>query len=639
MAEVRSPVRKVVLQIRAKFHTLFPYTALDTLRIRPNASYQSAPDSNKTSDLYRRFRNAFEAIVAVQNPAIARQEFGDWFVRVPPLEETLRESCMGELDSIRFLLGSTGIGKSTLLRYVFRTADVPRVDGDSLFIPFCFNSRLGENDFFNPIAAAASRIVMETFSISFQLNAFYDVIRTHRPHLLELDRSLPETATWEERLLALKRSSLLEYELEKLKFLVPKTPIVRVVLIVDDVEALPFGEQEHVIGTICKAYSFLQLQPERSFGVKGIISCRPNTHSLLRKRAWYPAYPFDQSIHISASVDLEKLFQARFEAATKKTSAGKDPANRPEWDRAYEILLKLVEQLSLRYELELTTLCNHNVRRALYEFGQLLANRRWFQRDQVVSPSFIIRESDYALNEVAVYRALALRNGEVYPGRDSIIANLLHNTPDEGSDLLVTYIIRYLLNQKSAGEEAGRSQIHTSRLRDDFSLLFDSVTDTSDVELCLTYMIDSKLLEVESVGGKDVISLTPKAETLWKMLQSNSICLEFFRDDTFQEVSDVAAGRLERHHPDQTFLSLLAFFDFIVAAEKRRVWNAISSNSLRAYLSRFGQQTLGRLLSFGIHHSIDRYYFRRGPGQAVVDALRASDAKVAEVESLIKGPH
>jgi hypothetical protein len=609
------------------------------VRIRPNASYQSAPESSKTSDLYRRFRSAFEAIVAVQNPAIARQEFGDWFVRVPPVEELLHDSCMGEMDAIRFLLGSTGIGKSTLLRYVFRTATVPRIDADSLIIPFGFNSRLGENDFFNPLAAAASRVVMEKFSIPFQSDAFYEFVNAHRPDLLELDRTLPETATWEERLLALKRSSLLEYELEKLKFLVPKTPIVRVVLIVDDVEALPFDEQELVIRTICKAYSFLQVQAQRTFGVKCIISCRPNTHSLLRKRAWYPAYPFDQPIHISASVDLEKLFEARFEAATKKTSAGRDAANRPEWDRAYEILVRLVEQLSSRYQLDLTTLCNHNVRRALYEFEQLLANRRWFQRDQVVSPSFIIRESDYALNEIAVYRALALRNGEVYPGRDSIIANLLHNTPDEGSDLLVTYIIRYLLNQKSAGEEGGRSQIHTSRLKDDFALLFDSVTDSSDVELCLDYMVDSKLLEVESVQGKDVISLTPKAETLWKMLQSNSICLEFYRDDTFQEVPELAAGRLERHHPDQTFLNLFVFFDFIVAAEKKRVLNALSNNSLRAYLSRFGQQTLGRHFSLGIHHSIATYYFRRGPGEAVLDALRASDAKVAEVESLTKGPH
>lgn len=606
------------------------------MRIRPNATYQAAPDSNKPSDLYRRFRKAFDALVAVENPGIARHEFGEWFVRVPALEEDLRESCMGEQDSIRFLLGSTGIGKSTLLRYTFRTDNVPRIDADSLVIPFCFNSHLGENDFLNPLAAAASRLLMERFSLLFRSEEFYQFVNAQRPDLLELDAELHETATWEERLMGLKRSSRLSYELEKLKFLVPKTPLVRVVLIVDDVETLLFDTQEFVIGNVCKAYSFLQAQPERKFGVKCIISCRPNTHSLLRKVAWYPAYPFAKSIYISASVELEKLFQARFESAIKKTSAGKDPANRPEWDRAYEIVLRLVEQLSSRYELDLTTLCNHNVRRALYELEQILANRKWFQKDHVASPSFVIKESDYAVNEVAVYRALALRNGEVYPARDSVIANLLYNTPDEGSDLLVTYIIRYLLNQKSAGEEGGRSQIHTSRLIDDFTLLFQGLTDVEEIQACRGYMIDSKLLDVESVRGKDVISLTPKAETLWKMLQSNSICLEFFRDDTYQEESNLAGGRLDRHHPDQTFLNLLTFSNSIIVAEKKRIVNAIKNGSLRAYLSRFGEQTLGRYLSQGIHHSIDRYYFRRGPGEAVLDALRASDAKVAEVESLIK---
>lgn len=61
------------------------------------------------------------------------------------------------------------------------------------------------------------------------------------------------------------------------------------------------------------------------------------------------------------------------------------------------------------------------MRRALGELQKLLTNRRWFQRDKVMSPAFTIREADYAVNQAAVYRALALHNGDVYPARDQLL--------------------------------------------------------------------------------------------------------------------------------------------------------------------------------------------------------------------------
>jgi hypothetical protein len=605
------------------------------MRTRPNATHRNLQFPGKPNDLYRRFRKTFDAITSIENPAIARNEPKDWFVSEPIVETALQESASGEMDSIRFFLGSTGIGKSTMLRHVFEAAHAPLIKDDYLLIPFCFNSRWPAIDVFNPTTAAASRYLSDAQGLAFNAQAFYKSIRADRPDFLELDPALPETATDDERLSAFKRLNLASYELEKLKWFLSQSTLKRVVLIVDDVESLPFDTQATFILDICRAYVHLQSQPARKFTVKCIISCRPSTHSLLQMQPWFSVYSFEREVTIPNAVDLEALFSARFRSALIQLQ-GTDTARTEDWHKAYDILLRLIRQVSDKYAIPLTHLCNNNVRDALYEFQQLLTNRKWFQRDKVVSPAFAIRETDYAVNEVAVYRALALRNGESYPGRDSVIVNLMHNTPDDSSDLLVTYVIRYFLNHTNSGNPSDGSQIAKATLCNELVMLFPEIAGPAVIEDCIQYMLGARLVDVECVKGEDILILTPRAHTLWRMLQSNSICLEFFRDDTYQDATPVTPlSPVDYHHPDQTFPDVISFLTEIENSERRRVLNAIKWNLLPTYVARFGEQTLCRYLIGGVRHSLAHFYFKTSIPKKVDGALLIVEHDVEDLEGII----
>jgi hypothetical protein len=608
--------------------------SLHPVRIRPNEQLQSAAATGKPSDLHRRFQKAFDAVVAVENPAVARHEFRDWYVSVPYIESALNESTTGEIDSLRFFLGSTGIGKSTMLRYVFQAAQEPIIRDDYLLVPFCFNSRQTTIDVFNPVARAASRHLSETLSIPFDSKELYASVKRYRPDLLELDRTLPESATDEQRLQAFQRHEETHYELEKLKWFLTHSPLKRVILVIDDVESLEFDAVEQLILDICKAYAHLQNQIPRKFSVKCIISCRPSTYALLRKKHWYGVYSFDEPLSIQTAVGLQELFTARFRSALKKLDLA---SRKDEWERAYGVLMKIVSHVSDKYEIRLTHLCNNNVREALREFKQLLMNRRWFQRNKVVTPSFTLQEGDFAVNEAAVYRALALRDGDVYPARDTVIVNLLHNTSDERSDLLVTYVIRYLLNHKNAGDEPGDSQVAKAILCNDLANLFPDITGSALIDDCIDYMVGASLLETDHVQGEDILILTLRAQALWGMLQTNSICLAFFRDDTYQlEAPLLPLSPVDHQYSEHTFADVIAFVSQIANSERIRVQNAIKYNLLPDYVARFGEKTLSRHLIGGVGPSLNRFYFKHGgPPESIKGLLRLLDNDVRDLEIII----
>jgi hypothetical protein len=604
------------------------------MRVRPNAHLTIKEPPRQPSDLYRRFRRPFEAVVAQENPAIARHELKDWYVSMPEVETALNEIVAGEIDSLRFLLGSTGIGKSTTLRYVFEAAQEPRITNDYLLVPLCFNSRIPAIDIFRPVARSASRHLAESLRIPFDRQGLYDAIKRTRPDLLELDKTVPETASDLDRLAAFKTAQETHYELEKLKWLLSKSGLKRVLLVVDDIESLPFETIEELLLDVCRAYSHLQNQVPRRFAVHCIISCRPSTHALLQKEQWYGVYSFDEPIFLNTAVSLEKLFRVRFHSALKNLDL---VSNRDEWQKAYDILLRVTTHLADKYNLDLTYLCNNNVRNALREFKELLANRRWLQKDMIVTPSFALREEDYAVNEAAVYRALALRNGSVYPAKDTVIVNLFHNTPDEGSDLLVTYVIRYLVHHRLAGDTLGEAQVDKAVLCNDLAILFPGIVGPKLIDECIHYMMEKRLADTDQVRGRDIVVLTLRAQTLWRSLRGTSICLSFFRDDTYHDEAPYQPlSPVDYRHEDQTFADIFGFLTQIVAAERLRVENAIKYKLLPDYVARFGQQTLSRHLIEGIGHSLGSFYHRqRNPPAAIAGIWKLVDADIKELEALI----
>ena len=135
-------------------------------------------------------------------------------------------------------------------------------------------------------------------------------------------------------------------------------------------------------------------------------------------------------------------------------------------------MMKIVNGLNVKYSSVIVGLANHNIRNALQHFRTLLENRRWFQRDAYDSPAFEIAELNFAVNDAGVIRALAMPHDDIYfDTHRTLIANIIHNTADPNSNLLVSYVIRYMLQRVKTTDLAQVWQAF------DLSNLFNVVKD------------------------------------------------------------------------------------------------------------------------------------------------------------------
>src|ERR1017187_1487370 len=87
---------------------------------------ESAPTAipEPFSDLYKRFWKHFKFLLSPLDPSAMRRGLPDAYVSLPSIEEQLSNLLFLEpVDSVAFLVGHTGIGKSTVLRHVCACGD------------------------------------------------------------------------------------------------------------------------------------------------------------------------------------------------------------------------------------------------------------------------------------------------------------------------------------------------------------------------------------------------------------------------------------------------------------------------------------------------------------------------------------
>lgn len=599
------------------------------MRDKINKLHKPRPDGSFGNDLYRKFKKAFDLLLAADSPAISRQEYRDWHVSTPELEEELRSASENLRDTFRFILGPTGIGKSTLIRYVFALDQAPVIKDRTLYIPIFLNNRRPHHELFDAVIRVCCRRLGKS---EINVEALYDFIDQNRPDLLDLDPSSSGRSK-EGSLGALREKSPFAYEMERLKFLLKGSTVERVIMIVDDIESLTYDDQDRLIHNVCRSFACLQNEKERSYTLSYIVSCRPSTHAHLRSRDWYSVYSFADPISINRPLDLISIFRARFDSAVDTLGLAHDAKNKETWSRAYEILMRLAELISDRYHVSITGLCNWNLRQSLLEFQRVLTNRTWFQRNRGFSPSFTIEDTGFSVTEASIYRALAIRNGHIYPGYETPIANLLWNTEDDTSDLLITYVIRYLMVDAQAVQED--KGVNGLIMGTDFLAIFPKLKhDTSSFEKVLDYMHRTRLIEKEDVQGTEFLSLTPRSTTLWRMLQSNSICLEFFRDDTYLELSSFSSQPTQDLSSEQLFLAIIEVVMRLITVERRHLNDCRSNRTLYLFSRRFGKKLVGRYLIGGVSASANSYFNRDVP-ETVHEGLRKCSMEASTNDQLL----
>src|SRR6266478_7931402 len=89
------------------------------MRSRPNKSIQIRAPNKLPNSIYRKYRSIWQVLLNQQSLGIQHSRYDKYYVEMPGIHNELFDAVSSSRDSIRCLLGYTGIGKSTIIRRVF----------------------------------------------------------------------------------------------------------------------------------------------------------------------------------------------------------------------------------------------------------------------------------------------------------------------------------------------------------------------------------------------------------------------------------------------------------------------------------------------------------------------------------------
>ena len=583
------------------------------MRIQPNGGKVFKPDSHyEHNDLYKRFKKVFKIILDGDDPHKYSEDPGKWYVPQKEIEIRINDIIHSESDSLQYLLGLTGIGKSTVLRKCTRGIRNPVVNGEVLIIPVNFDNRnFGVGDIekqLTNIWVSNADFIKEEYNVSYSKKNLIKFIKSHSRDLLyngTLDIDIDD----EEKLKNLMMSNPYGYSLELFKYFFYHSKFKKLLLVVDDIESANHDAQVKLVEVFYRAYNCIRNVKNKERSVNAIISIRPNTHKLMRKSDVIKSHYFSTPVKITAPVPLVDIFKIRFNEVLSRADYSHIKDTK-EWDRTLDVLLHLCDAISDKYSNRFIALFNYNVRRTLVEFNQIIVNRRWFQKSKIPNPSFKIDEFDYAISEAAVYKVLGMKNSDFYPVENTCLPNLLYNKFEPTHDLILIYIVKYfLLNNKSTNDldEA----VDKNKLINDFSSFFPQNNIKNIVDDCLDFGINNKLFEDNITEfKKHIIFITPRAKELYQMIGEKNLALQLFRDDLFQEYSN----NNRRNSLTIHLTGVMLFEEMVYMSQEIYEWETkivntfILNDMVDKAIACFGEKLFSEYLLLGISNSIDAYF-------------------------------
>lgn len=503
------------------------------MRIRPNEeNLTSLVLETRENDLYRALQSTFEHLIQPEDPDKYNLK-NDCYVSHPGVEASIAAFCTGTTSAAAFLIGPTGIGKSTLLRHSLGLNRSPLIVGDTLYIMYSLNQRAIPNE--DAIRMQIAALLQEAAWLlkegqsshlsdtdyvdltQFILDSSADLLNSPK---LDLSKSPLERT----RAFSAEPSCSYQFSQIAVKFFASKNLIVsKIVFILDDLEMKTTDLQEHAVrNAIETMYCLKNFGGHRSVTVRLLVALRPETHGWISRLEQVNTTKF-KDISYRQPVSVYEIFRKRFDAVFTRDDYA-HIRDRSRLDSALDVLNAVGAALSTKYSERVVRLHNFNLRDAIESFSTVISNRRWMQRDREYEPFFTVDEHNFALSQASVLRALGMGEGEVYPKEDPCLVNLLWNTREASSDLVLLYIVKYLLTRSNRPEKL-ESLVEnlSSHLAKDFpKRILVEITE---------YAITKQLLHAEKSSQGTVVTLTPRAQELHLMLGESTILLGLFRDD------------------------------------------------------------------------------------------------------------
>ncbi len=636
---------------------------------KPNAGIYSSNEKSKRNQIDRKFDEIFS--ILFDPNYYEGTELGKYYKGTnnkgksevyveDPLEKSLDEIMQGKGDVIKYLVGFTGIGKTTLLRNYFGifSRDV-KINGENLIIYISFYYANLSSD--RPQKSVEDEIIkyylraidvlsnntepINTDEYSFW-EGFFNFIKQNKPTILSGHDLVPNASllTKEtkvdnkeniiDKLQQACKENRIDYYASLLKYILKdNSRIKNVIFIYDDIESKEGIFHRPLVEVARHIHSCFSTN--RDINVKTIVSLRAYTYRSnidrqLEARRESVKY---NTILKKEAVDPHDIFEKRFSYIQEHIIKDKDK-------NAQEQLFLVENEIEKKFGKFVVPLVNLNLCHAMQMYYSILTNVRWISvNEQEVDGKFKINALSYRITAESIFKAVAFGEKEWYSAKNNkFFPNLLHNDKKD-TDLLGLYVIRYMLHKKADdlyGEEYVDGDVIINEITNVFVSSRDLVGKKEIWQSKLFYLIQyfhnegvflRSIYDIENLAeeqierkyeGRYKLYLSPRGKCLYGLFAQNALLIELYRDDIITDLdnNDKLTCRLTEK---ETLEYLLRYSKVLFEYEKGYIRSA--GETLNLYQEYFGEEFITAMILEGIIKNIKSYYPDRDSEYYELDSI------------------
>ena len=611
--------------------------------------------SSQKSSIYERNREQYEFIL---NPDPGIRERDSFYIPDQDAQAALQRILTEPMDSATFFIGYPGIGKSSDLRACYHVRNgVPGLCNEwkTIILNCSFaghfepamqsDSNRCTLELVKRMAAVCTALetalpdLQEHFRTPEGRREFLSFIQMTNPQSLENIRSLPIESV-EDKLRLVQENEYFIYVASQLKYYLSrdKAPYSRILVVVDDIESQSELFQDQLVASCLRLFSCLRNFPAGWKGkrvyVNLLLSVRPATYHRLKTIPAVSAC-FMRKIYKQKCVDLIPYFQKKMELVPLELKK----AQSEHWREVKNTHLTICSKFGNKYSNMILHLVDMDVRRTLQILEQILSNPVWVTKDLCTDK---MSDSGYVINNITVIRAIACgRNLVYFNGEDQLIPNILVHNDTEDNSLLSLYVIAYFITHDAQfGEYCGFPVLRSDLMRD-FSDVFPNIRELNRrLDTILNRFFQWRILvptgpdyvwkQDSAKGETSCLALSPLGTELWNMLSADSVLLELYREDYYQEYPSQRPAAfqssydlMQENNQRAIFIELYRILIDLLEEEISLILETRKYGSLQKRNSIFGTRTMVEHLAAGVDRSIE---FSGKQGDQDIQRLRAQFA-------------
>lgn len=572
-----------------------------------------------------------------------------YYVSQPKIEQELGAFVYSPVDSEKFLIGFTGIGKTTLIKNFFKIQDdAPFFAPDGSLVayfsvyPDIVNGKKALEKAFRKYLRSISHKLERKCCIERDSNgklneqetkSFYEYAYAKNPRIVININDAPLN-TYSGLLKQFRNGDKMLYLTTWITYLIEKTNlsdhhIPKIILIYDDVESLdaklhiPYIEFAEKITAQLKKAAI-----SRSFIVKSLISLRNYTFRYNFSRQADAMRNYAEDVILKETIPkMKDVFDKRFRVYYENEDVKNAISNETRWTQSVAVLNSVVTSIADWGE-TIAAIANYDISHSLKMFLRVLTNHRWFApHEQYYRGAYTdLKKEDYLPLKERTLKALVCGENSVFvDSQDNLVSNLLsvHVEECEGTELLSLYIMEYMLllhrgheitlygEKKKTGKELCQNIAHILNC-DEFKVVL--IQNAIERLYKQRYLLQS-IFESESHNDANQhthereysasmgLYLSIRGNKVMELLEKDCILFEIFRDDIDTDIvgNTIASADMV---PKDRIIYLIRYCNQLFQIEKTYIQKANKLNYFRAFGDRF---IVSRLVS-GIINSISNYY-------------------------------